>query len=81
LAQNPPQSTLDTPEGVRVPDVAAMPVERARPHIEAASLPESPDICVEVLSESTIPEEIEEKRQLLAACGCGEFWTCSEEGK
>ena len=46
-----------------------------------ASLPEAPEICVEVLSPSNSPEEMDEKRQLYAARGCQEFWTCSEAGE
>jgi Uma2 family endonuclease len=72
---------VDTHEGVKVPDVAAMPAERARRHRGAASLPEAPDICVEILSFANTPGEMDEKRRLYATRGCREFWTCSEEGE
>ena len=71
---------LDTPEGVKVPDVAAMTRDRLRRHRGAASLPEAPEICVEVLSWSNSAEEMAEKRRLYAGQGCREFWTCSEQG-
>ena len=72
---------VDTPEGVRVPDVAAMTRARRRLHNGRPSLPEAPDICIEVLSRFNTPEEMDEKRRLYAAKGCREFWTCSEEGQ
>ena len=72
---------IDTAEGVKVPDVAAMPRKRFQRYFSAQSLPEAPDICVEVLSWSNTPEEMDEKRRLYAAKGCREFWTCSEEGQ
>ena len=72
---------IDTPEGVKVPDIAAMPADRARRYSGLASFSEAPDICVEVLSWSNTPEEMDEKRRLYAAKGCREFWTCSEEGQ
>jgi Uma2 family endonuclease len=72
---------IDTSEGVKVPDIAAMPQGLFHRYFTAQSLPESPDICVEVLSWSNTPEEMDEKRRLYAAKGCREFWTCSEEGQ
>lgn len=72
---------IDTPEGVKVPDIAAMPRERSRLYRGVTSLPESPEICVEVLSWCNSVEEMDEKRCLFAAKGCREFWTCSEEGE
>jgi Uma2 family endonuclease len=71
---------IDTPEGVKVPDAAAMTRHRSRLYRGFASLPEAPEICVEVLSESNSPGEMEEKRRLYAGQGCREFWTCSEQG-
>ena len=72
---------IATSEGVKVPDVAAMPGERARRYRGLSSLPEAPDICVEVLSWTNTPAEMDEKRRLYATQGCREFWTCSEEGE
>lgn len=72
---------IDTPEGVKVADNAAMPRDRARRYRGMTSLPEAPEICVEVLSWANTPAEMDEKRRLYAARGCREFWTCSEEGE
>ena len=75
------ECAIATPEGVRVPDVAAMSMHRSLRHRGKSSLPEGPEICVEVLSWSNSDPEISEKRALLAALGCQEFWTCSDTGK
>jgi Uma2 family endonuclease len=75
------EAGVDTSEGVKVPDVVAWPLDRDRRYRGIASLPEAPDICVEVLSWSNTAEEMDEKRRLYAAKGCLEFWTCSEEGQ
>jgi len=75
------ECAIATPEGTKVPDVAAMSMDRSRLHRGKSVLPEAPEICVEVLSWSNSTPEISEKRALLAALGCQEFWTCSNEGK
>jgi Uma2 family endonuclease len=71
---------VETPEGVKVPDVAAMPRERARKFRERASFPMAPEICVEVLSPRNSPEEMEEKRRLYGEAGAREIWSCSADG-
>jgi Uma2 family endonuclease len=75
------ECAVDTPEGVKVPDVAAMPRDRVPDWTEVPNLSVAPDLCVEVLSPSNTAEEMDEKRRLYAAKGCREFWTCSEEGQ
>jgi Uma2 family endonuclease len=77
----PIECGIETSEGVKVSDVAAMTRDRDRRYRGVASIPEAPDICIEVLSWSNTPEEMDEKRRLYAAKGCLEFWTCSEDGK
>jgi len=72
---------VDTDEGVKVPDVAAMTRVRRRLHQGRPSFPEAPEICIEVLSVRNTTEEMDEKRRLYAARGCREFWTCSEQGR
>ncbi len=74
------ECAIDTTEGVRAADVAAMTAEARDRYRGAASLPVSPEICVEVLSESNTDEEMVEKRRLLAEKGCVEFWTCGPNG-
>jgi len=77
----PIECGIETSEGVKVSDVAAMTRDRDRRYRGVASIPEAPDICIEVLSWSNTPEEMDEKLRLYAAKGCLEFWTCSEDGK
>ena len=74
------ECAIDTAEGTKVADVAAMTRARRLPHRGAASLPVAPEICVEVESWSNTTAELEEKRRLYAAKGCLEFWTCAEHG-
>jgi Uma2 family endonuclease len=71
---------VETSEGVRVPDVAALSRELARRHVETLALPVAPEICVEVLSPRNSPEEMEEKRRLYGEAGAREVWSCSAEG-
>jgi Uma2 family endonuclease len=75
------ECAIATPEGTKVPDAAAMSMDRSLRHRGKPALPEAPEICVEVLSWSNSTPEISEKRALLAALGCQEFWTCSDGGR
>ncbi|MBM3882621.1 MAG: Uma2 family endonuclease [Verrucomicrobia bacterium] len=74
------ECAIDTAQGTKVADVAAMTRARRLPYRGAASLPVAPEICVEVQSGSNTREELDEKRRLYAAGGCEEFWTCAEDG-
>jgi Uma2 family endonuclease len=74
------ECAVDTDEGTKVADVAAMTRDRRPPQRGLASLPIAPEICVEVQSWSNSNDEFEEKRRLYAAKGCVEFWVCSEDG-
>lgn len=72
---------VDTPKGVKVPDVSWMTEERSRQlPLDADAITLAPEICVEVLSSSNTQAELREKRHLYFAVGAEEFWTCSEEG-
>jgi len=75
------ECAIDTAEGTKVADVAAMTRERRLPHRGAASLPVAPEICVEVESWSNTQGELAEKRKLYADKGCVEFWVCGEDGQ
>lgn len=74
------ECAIETAEGIRAADVAAMPAAARAGTRGAASLARCPEICVEVLSECNTDEEMVEKRQLFAARGSGEFWTCGPNG-
>ncbi|HEY3755693.1 MAG TPA: Uma2 family endonuclease [Opitutaceae bacterium] len=73
---------VDTADGVKVPDVAAMPKERAQGYNRRLySFPEAPELCIEVASPGNTPEELAEKRKLYFAAGCRECWIGSEPGE
>jgi Uma2 family endonuclease len=74
---------LVTLDGVKVIDVVWMsPVYAAR--LEAqnpVALERAPEICVEVLSPSNSPAEMNEKRALYFEAGAQEVWLCGRDGK
>lgn len=73
---------IETSKGVKVPDVVWMSEERWSQFAEdAEASPIAPEICVEVLSASNTPAEIDEKRQLYFECDALEMWTCDMEGR
>lgn len=72
---------IDTADGTRVADVAWMNRRRFLPHKRAISLPEAPEICVEVLLPSNTREEMLEKMRLYYAAGAEEVWLCDERGR
>lgn len=74
------ECAVDTSEGTRAADVAAMTADARSRYRGVSSLPCSPEICVEVLSDGNTDEEMVEKRRLLAEKGCVEFWTCGPSG-
>ena len=47
---------------------------------DADASPVAPEICVEVLSKSNSPAEIDEKRRLHFEHGALEVWTCDVNG-
>jgi len=63
------ECAIGAPERVKAADVAAMPPGRCPAWADISHLPLAPDICVEVLSSSNSPEEMEEKRRLHAERG------------
>lgn len=71
---------IETPEGVKVPDIAAASPQHKQAIIESISLNFAPEICVEVMSFSNTEEEMCEKRDLYFAKGAHEFWLCGEFG-
>ena len=74
--------SVDTPKGVKVPDVAWLSEARWRglePDADATEI--APEICIEVLSHSNTRAEIDEKRDLYFNRGAEEFWTCDSKGR
>ena len=72
---------VETPEGVKVPDVAWMSEERwMQIPNDAEASPVMPELCVEVLSEGNTEAEMAAKRQLYFETGAKEIWTCDADG-
>jgi Uma2 family endonuclease len=72
---------IQTDEGVKAADVAWVSLERraSRPNDPAYLI--APEICVEVVSPSNIPEELEERKRLFFERGASEFWLCGLDGQ
>jgi Uma2 family endonuclease len=72
---------IETPEGVKVPDVAACSPEFFKRIWKEITLSQAPEICVEVLSDSNTEAEMAEKKILYFEKGAKEVWICSESGE
>ncbi len=72
---------VSTSDGVKAPDVAWVVPERRQEVCSSICLTRAPEICVEVLSPSNTPQEIEEKTALYFEAGASEVWICEEDGK
>ena len=71
---------ISTADGVKAADVAWASPQRMREMGNRVCFPRAPEICVEVLSPSDTPEEINEKMQLYFDAGTKEVWVCSQAG-
>lgn len=71
---------LETREGVKAMDAAWVSQERRKSKPNDPAYLIAPEICVEVLSPSNSPGEIEEKQQLYFEKGALEFWICDQHG-
>lgn len=74
------EAPVRTSGGTKVADVAWLSAERFDEVKDEYDAPVAPEICVEVLSPSNAPGEIEQKRRLYFEAGAEEVWTCSAEG-
>ena len=70
-----------TSDNIKVPDVIWATHAFIRQHADAYFLPTAPDICVEVLSASNSPAEIDQKRALYFESGAREVWICGLQGR
>lgn len=75
------ETAIQTAEGVKVADVAWASQAFFDAHRDDIALTAAPEICVEVLSDSNSPEEIQQKVLLYFAHGAGEVWLCDNEGR
>lgn len=69
-----------TRKGVKAPDVMWTSTARVAERTEEYDDERAGEICVEVLSESNHPQEIEEKRRLYFEQGAREVWICAVDG-
>ncbi|MFA7242623.1 MAG: Uma2 family endonuclease [Sulfuricellaceae bacterium] len=75
------ECSVQTPEGVKVPDVAWCSTGFLQRHGFETPYSEAPELCVEILSPSNSPWEMLEKVQIYLTAGAVEAWLVSEEGK
>jgi len=71
---------ISTADGVKAADVAWASPECLRDLGNRNCFPRCPEICVEILSPSNTPAEIEEKKALYFDAGAREVWVCSRAG-
>ena len=74
------EAAVLTSDNVKVPDVIWATHEFVREHFDAFALPTAPPICVEVLSPTNRPVEIEDKRARYFEGGAQEVWLCGLQG-
>ena len=71
---------VSTPDGVKAIDVAWLAPERGQDADNETCLTRAPEVCVEILSPSNTPAEIEEKIALYFEVGAQEVWICHRDG-
>lgn len=71
---------IQTHMGTKVADVAWFSTERWAQVKDEYDSPIAPEICIEVLSPSNSPGEIEQKRMLYFERGASEVWICDADG-
>ncbi len=74
------ECSVETDDGVKVPDVAWLSARFVRRVGLVTPLPEAPEICVEVVSPSNSRAAIAEKARLYFNRGAVEVWTCNKAG-
>jgi len=74
------ECSVSTPLGVKVADVAWASREFIAAHGFDTPYPSAPGLCVEILSPSNSPGEIELKTGLYFTAGALEVWLCSDAG-
>lgn len=74
------ECSIDTPDGVKVADVAWASGGFIRKYEYQTPYPQAPDVCVEIASPSNSGEEIHRKIALYLARGSKEVWVCDEAG-
>ena len=75
-----PECPIETAENTKAADVAWVSYARRRITPRDPSYSVAPEICVEILSLSTVLEEQMHKGELYLRAGADEFWLCDERG-
>ncbi|MGI9302169.1 MAG: Uma2 family endonuclease [Gammaproteobacteria bacterium] len=75
-----PECAIHTDRGTKVANVVWVPEERYQIIKREAACSISPELCVEIFSDSNTREEMDEKKALYFARGAEEFWLCHENG-
>ncbi|MCS6787157.1 MAG: Uma2 family endonuclease [Thiobacillaceae bacterium] len=75
------ECSIDTPEGVKVADVAWGSEAFFARHDYATPYPEAPELCVEVRSPANTEEELRFKTRLYLQAGAREVWIVFENGE
>ncbi|WP_295407123.1 Uma2 family endonuclease [uncultured Thiocystis sp.] len=71
-----PECAIKTRKGTRVAGVAWATMERVKTIKHETECSIAPEICIEVLSNSSTDDEMEEKRMLYFESGAQEVWLC-----
>lgn len=74
------ECSIDTPEGVKVADVAWASSAFMKRNGESTPYREAPEICIEIVSAPNSREETEEKIDLYLSKGAVEVWLCHDDG-
>ena len=75
-----PECSIETPKGTKVADVVWCSETFIRKHGYETPYTEVPEICIEIVSPSNNPAEMEEKRKLYFSKGAQEVWIIAEGG-
>ncbi len=73
------ECSVQTSDGVRVPDVAWCSDEFLQTYGELTPFPKAPELCIEVVSPSNSRHEMERKIGLFLEAGAQEVWLVSRE--
>ena len=75
------ECSIQTPQGVKVADVAWASDEFIDKHGSNTPYTVAPEICVEVISPSNSQSEMNQKIKLYLDQGAKEVWLCDQKGK
>ncbi len=74
------ECSIDTPKGVKVPDVAWCSNEFLAKYGYETPYPSAPEICIEVMSPSNSRKQMRDKMKLYFAKGAHECWLVWQSG-